>query len=255
MKNLILFLISSILFSCNSDNKNKVSIAVANNMQFAMEEITSQFEEKYGISVEVSSGSSGTLTSQIKQGAPYDVFISANMKYPKSLHNDKLTVEAPKIYAYGSLVFWTLKDVDINEGLKSLLNDNIKKIAIANPETAPYGIAAVEALKNAKLHEILNSKIIYGEGVSQVNQYVKSGAVDVGITSKSVVYSPKLVEKGTYIDVDKTLYNQIEQGIVILKKGKETNFKNAELFYNFMFTSEVKIILTKFGYDSKTLND
>ena len=177
------------------------------------------------------------------------------MKYPKSLYIDKLTVDAPQIYAYGSLVLWTLNKVDINNGLSSLLNDNVKKIAIANPETDPYGIAAVEALKNSKLFEPLNTKIIYGEGVSQVNQYIQSQAVDVGLTAKSVVYSPKLKNKGTYIDVDKKLYSQVKQGIVLLKKGKKTNLKNAELFYNFMFSPEVKIILTKFGYDSKTIDD
>ena len=255
MRVIILFLLSLFIFSCGNSSDKKISVAVANNMQYAMDEIVLKFEEKYGIDVDVSSGSSGTITSQIQQGAPYDVFISANMKYPKSLYIDKLTVDSPQIYAHGSLVLWTLKDIDINNGLKSLLDNGVQKIAIANPETAPYGIAAMEALNNAKLFNTLNPKIVYGEGVSQVNQYVKSLTVDVGITSKSVIFSPKLRDKGTYFDVDKNLYKQIEQGIVILKRGKEKNFKNAELFYNFMFSPEVKIILTNFGYDSNALND
>ncbi len=250
MRKFVSVFLAIIFVACKSNNKPKVTLAVANNMQYAMNEIVLKFEEKYAIKVEVSSGSSGTLTSQIQQGAPYDVFISANMKYPKSLYIKKLTVNAPKVYALGSLVLWTLKEIDIKNGLQSLTNSNIQKIAIANPETAPYGIAAMEALQNKALLTVLKSKIVYGEGVSQVNQYVKSKAVDVGITSKSVVYSPKLKSKGIFVDVDKNLYKQIDQGIVILTRGKAKNFKNAKLFYNFMFTPEVKTILTKFGYDT-----
>ena len=149
------------------------------------------------------------------------------------------------------MVLWTLDDLDISKGIQSLLSDNFKKIAIANPETAPYGIAAVEAMKNAVLYDSLNSKLIWGEGIGQVNQYIKSKSVDAGITSKSVLFSNKIKQKGNHIEIDKKLYKPISQGVVLLKSGKEKNLKNAKLFYNFMFSDETKSILTKFGYEVK----
>jgi len=255
MKRKILILLLLPILSCKSNHDSKVTIAVANNMQYAMDEIVSIFEKKYEIDVEVSSGSSGTLSTQIKQGAPYDVFISANMKYPKSLFNDGLTVDTPRVYAHGSIVLWTMKDIDIDAGLNSLLDKKVVKIAVANPETAPYGIAAVEALNNSKLYDTLNAKIVYGEGVSQVNQYIESQSVDVGITSKSVIFSPSLKNKGKYKEVNNKIYTQIDQGIVIINRGEEKDYKNAKLFYNFMFSPEVKIILTNFGYQTNNLND
>jgi len=173
------------------------------------------------------------------------------MKYPNTLFEEGLAMEAPKVYANGSLVLWTLNGKDISEGMKSLLSDDFKKIAIANPETAPYGIAAVEAMKKVNLYDDLNPKLIWGEGIGQVNQYIKSKSVDAGITSKSVLFSKKISTKGNHIEIDKSLYKPIHQGIVLLKSGKEKNLKNAELFYNFMFSKETKSILTKFGYEVK----
>ncbi len=246
-----ILILSLVFFSCESKKEDKVTIAVANNMQYAMEEIVVAFEKKYTVKVEVSASSSGTLTTQIKQGAPFDVFISANMKYPNTLFEEGFTTANPKVYAYGSLVLWTLDDLDISKGIQSLLSDNFKKIAIANPETAPYGIAAVEAMKNAVLYDSLNSKLIWGEGIGQVNQYIKSKSVDAGITSKSVLFSNKIKQKGNHIEIDKKLYKPISQGVVLLKSGKEKNLKNAKLFYNFMFSDETKSILTKFGYEVK----
>tara|TARA_B100000809_G_scaffold252894_1_gene288198 strand:+ start:14876 stop:15631 length:756 start_codon:yes stop_codon:yes gene_type:complete len=248
MRQLLLILISLILFSCGGAKEEKITIAVANNMRYAMDEIAEEFEKKNHIRVEVSSSSSGTLTTQIKQGAPFDIFVSANMRYPNILFKEGFTENSPKVYAYGSLVLWTLKDISLKDGLSALLSNDFRKIAIANPETAPYGIAALEALKNAKLDKALKSKIIWGEGVSQINQYVKSESVDAGLTSKSVLFSPKIKQKGHSVDVDKDLYSPIEQGIVMLKHGKSKNEKNAELFYKFMFSDETKTILTKFGY-------
>ena len=226
-------------------------VAVAANMQYAMEDLSIVFEKKYGIKVEISSASSGVLTTQIKQGAPFDLFISANMRYPNLLFQENLTVDTPEVYAHGSLVLWTMKGVDISKGLACLLEDNVKKIAIANNETAPYGIAAFEALKNKGYLDSISSKLIYGESVGQVNQYIMSKSVDIGLTSKSVLFSPKIKGKGHYIEIDTSLYKPIYQGIVMLMNAKEKNLKNAELFYNFMFSVEAKEVLTKYGYEIK----
>jgi molybdate transport system substrate-binding protein len=254
MRNFIFIALVFFGFSCASDIENKektVTIAVANNMLFAVEEISHLFQQKHRIKVQISSGSSGTLTTQIKQGAPFDIFISANMKYPNKLFEEGLAMEAPKVYANGALILWTLNEFNLEEGINVLLMNEFKKIAIANPETAPYGIAAVEAMKKANLYNILRPKLIWGEGIGQVNQYIKSKAVDAGITSKSVLFAKKITEKGNHIEIDKSLYEPIHQGIVLLKSGKEKNLTNAELFYNFMFSEETKSILTKFGYEVK----
>jgi len=241
----------ALLWSCAGDSadKNKLNVAVANNMQYAMKEIVVAFEKKHNINVNLSAGSSGTLTTQIKQGAPFDLFVSANMKYPNTLFKEKLATEKPKIYALGSLILWTTKQSNLEGGLAALLNDEYKKVAIANPETAPYGIAAVEAIKNAGLYGQLEQKLIWGEGIGQVNQYIESKSVDAGLTSKSVLYSKLTDNSGAHVEIDKSLYSPIEQGIVLLKKGSENNPANAQLFYNFMFSEETKSILTKFGYD------
>jgi len=249
MRKILFVLISIILFSCGDDKQDKVTIAVANNMRYAMDEIAEEFRRTHNLNIQISSGSSGTLTTQIKQGAPFDIFISANMKYPNVLFEEGYAVNSPEVYAYGSLILWTLKDYNLSEGLATLMNSKFKKIAIANPETAPYGIAAVEAMKNAGLNDSLSSKVVWGEGVSQINQYVKSKSVDAGITSKSVLYSKNIKEKGRSVEVNKELYTPIKQGIVLLKHGEKLNAKNAELFYKFMFSDKTKTILTKFGYD------
>lgn len=241
-----------LFFSCSGiDKSEKVTVAVAANLQHAMKEIGTAFEDKHGIRVEVSAASSGTLTTQIKHGAPFDLFISANLRYPNKLFKNGLTVEKPKTYAFGSLIMWSTENKDFSNGIKSLKEPSFLKIAIANSKTAPYGIAALEALENANLLPSLNEKLVYGESVGQVNQYVKSGAVDVGLTSKSVLFSLPESERGSWAEIDPSLYSPIEQGIVILKQGEKNNLENSKLFYNFMFSDQAKSILTQYGYDTK----
>ncbi|RYF68358.1 MAG: molybdate ABC transporter substrate-binding protein, partial [Cytophagaceae bacterium] len=171
-------------------------VAVAANAQFVMESLGAAFQKQSGIKVESIVNSSGKLTTQIQQGAPYDLFLSADMEYPRTLYNQKLTTAAPVIYAYGSLVLWTLGTLPLSADLKVLRNPAVRHIAIANPETAPYGEAALSLLKYRKLLAPVQSRIVYGESISQVNQYVLSGAAEVGITAKSVVLDPSLKQRG-----------------------------------------------------------
>jgi molybdate transport system substrate-binding protein len=128
-------------------SESQLTIAVASNMQITMGEIATRFEQQSGIRLELSSGSSGVLSAQIKQGAPFDVFLSANMKYPTSLQSEGLTADTPKIYAYGRLILWSLDGIDVSGGLQSPRAAGVSHFAIANPVTAPYGIAAMQALK------------------------------------------------------------------------------------------------------------
>ncbi|MFM7022088.1 MAG: molybdate ABC transporter substrate-binding protein [Flavobacteriales bacterium] len=226
--------------------EDKITIAVAANAQYALKALETQYEKETGKQIELIVGSSGKLTAQIKEGAPFDIFISADMDFPNQLHKGNLTLAAPKTYAYGSLVLWSAV---IEDGLlmNTLLSTNVKSIAIANPKLAPYGVAAVDVMNYYKLYEKVEKKIVYGESISQVNQYITSKTADVGFTAKSVVMSPEMQGKGRWIDIDKKAYKPIEQGAVLLKHaiGNKTD---AEAFYNYLYSTKAKNIFKKYGY-------
>ncbi|WP_460963480.1 molybdate ABC transporter substrate-binding protein [Spirosoma litoris] len=223
-------------------------VAVAANAQFVMVQLKTAFQKKTGIEVESIVNSSGKLTTQIQQGAPYDIFLSADMEYPQTLHKAGLTVAAPVIYAYGSLVLWTLTDLPLSTNLKILSDPAVRHVAIANPATAPYGEAAVSFLKHKKLLDQVQPKVVYGESIAQVNQYILSGAAEVGFTAKSVVLDPSLTKRGHWIDLPTTGYSPIAQGVVVLKRT--TIPKEAEQFMTFLRSPQAQRILQQFGYRS-----
>jgi len=221
-------------------------IAAAANTQFAIRELTHAFEQKTGISSNLVISSSGKLTAQIKEGAPYHLFVSANMKYPEELYQSGLCVQKPKVYAYGQLVLWTHQKND-QLSMESLQADAVRHIAIANPKTAPYGEAAVEVLNHYGIFAAVQDKLVYGESISQTNQFILSGTADLGFTAQSVVMSPELLGKGTWIKLDTAGYSPIKQGVVVLKKRKE-KIEDAQQFYDFLDTPSATQILKKYGY-------
>ena len=225
-----------------------LTVAVAANVQYTFEELKTAFEKKTGISVKAVIGSSGKFTAQIENGAPFDVFLSADMDYPMTLHKEGLTVNAPKIYAYGALVIWTMTDVDLSGGIEVLADANVKKIAIASPKTAPYGRQAVNALKHYDLYAQVGKKLVYGESIAQANQFITTKAADVGITAKSVVLAPQLKDKGQWIDVPKESYEPIAQGVVILKHAERGKMDEANKLVDFISSSEAGEIFKKYGY-------
>ncbi|WP_378178212.1 molybdate ABC transporter substrate-binding protein [Aquimarina sp. SS2-1] len=243
---LVTGIILSLILGCNQPEKDVITIAAAANMQFAIEEITKTFTEQSGILCELVISSSGKLTTQIKEGAPYDIFIAANMKYPEEIYKSKLAVHAPKIHAYGQLVLWSVYD-DIEPSLEILTNESLQHIALANPKTAPYGKAAIELLKNYGIYHNVKDKLVFGESIAQTNQFITSKASEIGFTAKSVVLSPKMKDTGNWVILDKKLYQPIEQGIVMIKRENQ-NKKNVQQFYNFLFSPEAKEILKEFGY-------
>ena len=238
-----LFLFSVLLEAGN------INIAVAANVSYAMDELSDTFTKEHPeIKLYVTLGSSGKLTAQIKNGAPYGVFLSANMKYPETLYAEALALTSPRIYAQGSLAYFSAKKRDFSKPIRLLENKNIKKIAIANPKTAPYGKAAVEALQKAKVYEAIKPKLVYAHSISQTVSYVMT-AVDLGIVAKSSLYSTKMrqfKENENWESVNTQFYTPIKQGIVLLKYAK----KNAEyrLFYDFILSDKAKIIFKKYGY-------
>ncbi|WP_415407301.1 molybdate ABC transporter substrate-binding protein [Sulfurovum sp. CS9] len=237
-----------ILFSTYS-MAGTIQIAVAANVSYAIDDLKKEFSKLYpDTKVKVTLGSSGKLTAQIKNGAPYQLFMSANMKYPNALYKDKTAVTKPIIYAQGAIALFSNKAQDFTKGIKLLKDKKIEKIAIANPKTAPYGKAAVEAMKNAGVYNDVKKKFVYAESISQTVSYTVT-ATDMGIIAKSSLFSPKMAEfkKGVnWGEVDPKLYAPIDQGIVILKEGEKNS--EVEAFYNFILSEKSKKTFEDFGY-------
>jgi molybdate transport system substrate-binding protein len=216
-------------------------------MQGAMEEIKTAYE-KTGGQIKPIYGSSGKFTAQIKNGAPVDVFVSADMNYPESLFIWKYAYRKPKVYAYGKLVLWSLKPGLAEKGVAGLADAGIKTIAIADPKVAPYGRESVRAMKNAGVYDAVLSRIVYGDNISQASQYIVTGSADIGFTAKSIVLSPQNKDKGTWTDVDSALYSVIAQGVVVCRYGADNNPETSEKFVSFLFGSGARDIMKQFGY-------
>lgn len=250
-----IILLACICTSCGDLSKNqtvsrsaldKLTIAVAANMQFAMDSLVASFSKLTGNECEVTISSSGKLTAQILQGAPFDIFVSANMKYPNEVLKNNKAVGPPKVYALGKLVLWTMRK-DINPAIEVLTDSDIQHIALANPETAPYGDAARQVLQNINLYQSVSDKLVYGESIAQTNQFIMTQSADIGFTAMSVVLSPQLAHQGRWTEIEQTQYGPIEQGVVIIDHGTGQN-PAAQSFYDFLSTDEAKIILTRFGF-------
>ncbi len=233
---------------CNAAAAEPLTVAVAANVKFVFDELKAEFKKSSGIEVNGVFASSGKINAQIKSGAPYDVFMSADMEFPAALHKDGLAVAAPRVYARGVLVLWTMQPLDLKQGLAVLKNPAVKKVAMANPKLAPYGREAMRALEHFKLRAAVEPKLIYGESIAQVNQYIDTKSVEIGFTAKSVVLAPQMQGRGKWIEVPRDSYQPIEQGIVLLKHGAEKNAESAKRFMEFMGSASARSILQKFGY-------
>jgi molybdate transport system substrate-binding protein len=245
MKKVIIFLV--LFFNCLY--ANTINIAVAANVSYAMDEIIETFNKQYpNTKVKATLGSSGKLTAQIKNGAPYDIFMSANMSFPNALYKDKKAITKPIVYAKGSLALLSKKQRSFIHNIDVLKSKLVKRIAIANPKTAPYGKATMEVFNNTKILNDIKSKLIYAESISATVSYTMMAA-DLGIIAKSSLYSKKMKkfkENIHWIEIDSSLYTPIEQGIVILKRAKEN--KGAKDFYDFVVSQSGKNILNQYGY-------
>ena len=240
---LALALLASSIFA------NTITVAVAANVSYAINELVAEFNKTNpDTKVQVTLGSSGKFTAQIESGAPFDVFMSADMKFPKSLFEKGLATTEPALYAQGSLAMLSSKQLDCSKGINLVTDPNIAKIAVANPKTAPYGTAAVEAMKNANVLDKVESKFVYAESISQAVTYATTAA-DVGFIAKSSLYDEKMAqykENINWVSVDPSLYTAIDQGIVVLKNTKEE--ASAKAFYDFILGEKAKEIFIKFGY-------
>lgn len=228
----------------------EIRIAAAADLKFAMEELSQNFERQMGTRITVTYGSSGNFFSQIRNGAPFDLFFSADIEYPRKLEAVGLA-EPGTLYEYavGRIVIWTPSDAGVDvakQGWKTLLDANVRKIAIANPEHAPYGRAALAALQKAGIYESVKNKLVYGENISQAAQFVQSGNAQAGIVALSLAISPAMRD-GNRWEIPADMHPALEQGAVVLKSA--TNKEAARAFLEFVKSTDGRAILAKYGFE------
>lgn len=244
---LVLFMFSGVPLSAQ-----KASIVAAANLKIALDSAITVYKAQNPITeIEVIYGASGKLYEQISNGAPFDIFFSADMDYPEKLKLKGLAISPVKIYAIGQLVIWSKKTDPNEKQMNSLLDANINKIAIANPATAPYGEKAVESMKYYKVYYKIQNKLVYGENITQTAQFVTFGAADIGIVALSLVLTPAMQkEKGKYYVITEKSHKPLEQGCVLLKHAQQNQTANS--FFEFISSQTVIDILTYYGYSQKT---
>jgi molybdate transport system substrate-binding protein len=223
-----------------------LKVAVAANLQGVIKVLAKDFKQKTGITVEPIVGSSGNLSTQIKNGAPFDVFLSADMNFPETLYQEGFSTKAPAVYAYGSLIICSKQNIGFENWERVLLSERIKKIAIANPAIAPYGKAAQESLKLKGIQDDIKFKIVTGESIAQVNTYITTGVVDVGFTTRALVKDMEGKAPLYWKEIDPKSYTPIKQAMIIIKQTRES--ANALKFYEYMLSPAAKAILKEYGY-------
>ena len=231
------------LISINA--RNSITVAVATNASYALKKIKKAFPEKINLVF----ASSGKLSFQIKQGAPYHVFLSANKEYPERLFKQGHTLNRPIVYARGKLIIWSKKYKIGPVPVRSLLSKfPIRNIAIANPRFAPYGKAAIESLNYYQIWQSFKDKLIYASSVSGVNHYVDSKNCDIGFASASRLYENSSVNHKNYIELDKKSYRPLQQAIVILKFARVNSYQQTKRFYNFILSPKARKIFLQSGF-------
>ena len=226
----------------------EITIAAAADLNFAFRELAPRFEKATGNKVKLSFGSSGNFYSQIHNGAPYDLFFSADIAYPEKLAEAGLVEGGLYEYATGEIVLWALASspIDVNRGLSVLLDPAVHKIAVANPKLAPYGKAAVAALQHDHLYDKVEKKLVFGENISQTAQFVQSGNADVGIIALSLAVAPAMKEKGKYFVIPADNYPPLKQAAALLKASK--NKDTARQFIAFLKTPEIAQLMHRYGF-------
>jgi len=238
MKSFLLLFVTNMLFLASTVHAEKITIAAASDLKFAMDEIVDSFKKSCpGNEIQVVYGSSGKFHTQIQQGAPYDLFFSADIGFPRELAKQGQAASEIRPYAVGRIVLWSAGRDATKMTLASLIDPRITKIAIANPKHAPYGKRAEEALRSSGLWEKVQPKLVFGENVSQAAQYVQSGNVTVGIIALSLVLNPELSKKGGYYLIPDSLHQSLEQGFIITKK-----------FAEYMTSKQARNIMAKHGF-------
>jgi molybdate transport system substrate-binding protein len=226
-----------------------LAVAAASDLQSVFPTLAERFERDTGHAVKVTFGSSGNFFAQIQNGAPFDLFFSADIEYPRQLETGG-QAEAGTLheYARGQLVLWTRKStgIDVRRGLPVVNDPRVRHIAIANPEHAPYGRAAVAALQHEQLYDGVRAKLVLGENISQAAQFAQSGNAEVGIVALSLALAPALLESGVYVLVPSSFYPPIEQAVVVLSTSHNKDL--ARQFIAFLGRPEIARLMQDSGF-------
>jgi molybdate transport system substrate-binding protein len=226
-----------------------LSVAAASDLQSALPAIAASFEQATGHKVSLTFGSSGNFFTQIQNGAPFDVFLSADIDYPRQLERAGLVERGTLVeYATGRLVLWARNGtgLDVMRGLSVLTDPKVQHIALANPEHAPYGRAAVAALQHEKLYEALRPKFVLGENISQAAQFAQSGSAEAGLLALSLALSPALASSGSYVAIPDSFYPPIEQAGAVLVSSRQRDLGRE--FLDTLKKPEVVKILQTYGF-------
>lgn len=245
-------MLRKLLLACSlilpfSAHAEKITVAAAADLKFAMDEIASSFKSANpGDEIEVVYGSSGKFHTQIQQGAPYDLFFSADITFPRELVKRGLAGSNVKPYAVGRIVLWSTRLDATKMTLEGLADPKIARIAIANPKHAPYGKRAKEALSASGVWEKVEPRLAYGENIAHTAQFVQTGNAEVGIIALALAVNPELAAKGGYWLIPDNLHEPLEQGFIITKRAEGSAL--AKRFADYMGSKPVRSVMTRYGF-------
>jgi molybdate transport system substrate-binding protein len=244
---LVLIFVCLLAIGQTAHAEEKITIAAAADLKFALDEIVVLFKSTHpAAQIETIYGSSGKFSTQIRQGAPYDIYFSADIAYPRALKAEGLAASEVQPYALGRIVLWSPSRDAGKMTLADLADTSIRKIAIANPQHAPYGKRAEEALRAAGVWEKVEPKLVYGENVAQAAQFVQTGNAQVGIIALSLALSPELAKQGGYALIPEQLHQPLEQGFIITRRAADNAL--AQAFARFVAGKEARTIMTRYGF-------
>lgn len=246
-----LFLVLLLLAAPTTRATEKLFIAGAANLVYALDALNTEFKNtERDVVVTTATGASGNLVAQIKNGAPYDLFLSADLDYPEALiKTGDADAKSLTLFAIGRLVLWTTNpDLDLTDIAAAIRKPIVRKLAIANIDTAPYGRATQQALEKLGVWDAAQPKLVVGENISQTTQFIETGNADAGFVALSVVLSPALKNKGHWIEVPAKLHPPLAQGAVLTKRGAAN--PAAQRYLKFLIGEHAQKILREFGYGS-----
>jgi molybdate transport system substrate-binding protein len=253
---LLLAVVAASLAGCKrnpgpAEGEREVRVAAAADLQFALDDVLEVFHARHpDIWVRVTYGASGNFFAQLSNRAPFDLFLSADVDYPRRLCQSGLAeADSEFLYAVGHLVIWVPRSSGLDvekQGVRALLDPSVKKVALANPRHAPYGRAAEAALKSLGVYERVRGKFVLGENVAQAAQFVRTGAADAGVFALSLARAPAMQDRGRYWEVPLDAYPRLEQGGVILSRARDR--QAAELLRAFLLGDEGKAVLKRYGF-------
>ncbi len=248
IKKLVCCLIFLLAFAPPALARGEILVAAAADLQFAMEEVADAFRKDHpGVAVKVSYGSSGNFYTQIQRGAPYDLYFSADVKYPEMLEKAGLAATPPRLYAIGRIVLWTRRDsgFDPQRGMELLLDPAVRRVAVANPAHAPYGARARESLMHYGLWERVQPRLVFGENISQTAQFVQTGNAQVGILALSLALAPAL-QDGHYLLIPEESHQPLEQAFIITRRARDK--PAAQAFADFVSGPRARAIMGNHGF-------